>query len=50
MFPALRRMRQGDDKFKVNLGYSRFETSQSYMVGERGEEGEMSLGIGVKAP
>lgn len=49
MFLALRRTRQGDDKFKVNLGYSKFETSLSYMVGEGGEEGEMSLGIGVKA-
>lgn len=34
MFLGLRRTRQGDHKFKVNLGCSMFETSLSYVVGE----------------
>lgn len=35
MFPALRRMRQGDYKFKVNLGYT---ASQPGLYGGWGEE------------
>lgn len=33
---ALRRIKGWDHKFKVNLGYSKFEASLTYMV----EEGE----------